>query len=137
MISPWLATDITETLHTIIIPTQPALQVESLIPYQRAVQPSTSSPLGLMDLKSYDPLNVSAQAKVFVRSMIVNQGPWDVAIETFSFLLVGGVVVVSDVLLSATRQWRIQGSNCQVAPWMETKMSFLCIRINLSYMNHM
>ena len=90
-----------------------------------------------MDLKSYDPLNVSAQAKVFVRSMIVNQGPWDVAIETFSFLLVGGVVVVSDVLLSATRQWRIQGSNCQVAPWMETKMSFLCIRINLSYMNHM
>ena len=134
-ISPRLTTDISETLHTLIIPTQPALQLESLTSYRRVIQPWTGSSLELTDLKSYNSSTFSAQAEVVVRSTVVNQGPCGVAIETFSFLPVGDAVMIFGWRFAQRqrRQWRTQESNFQVAHWMEMKTSFLCVRINLHH----
>ncbi|KAF8511539.1 Gryzun, putative trafficking through golgi-domain-containing protein [Gautieria morchelliformis] len=84
-VSPRTA-DTTETLHTLVIPTQLALQVDSLASYRRALQSSADPPLALTDLKSYDPSAFNVHAEAIIRSTIVNQGPWDVAIEKFSLL---------------------------------------------------
>jgi trafficking protein particle complex subunit 11 len=86
LVSPQPTADISETLHTLVISTRPSLQVESLVSYRRAIQPSACSPLGLADLESYDSSTLTAQAEAVIRSTIVNEGPWDVVIKTFSLL---------------------------------------------------
>jgi trafficking protein particle complex subunit 11 len=94
-VSPRLTADTSETLHTLVIPTQLALQVDSLASYRRVLQSSADPPLALTDLKSYDSSVVNAHAEAIIRSTIVNRGPWDVALETFSLLPVGDAVVIS------------------------------------------
>lgn len=78
--------DISETLHTLVIPTQPPLQVESMVSYRRAIRSTGGSSLASTDLELYDSSTLTAQAEAIIRSTIVNQGPWDVAIETFRLL---------------------------------------------------
>lgn len=103
--SPRLPTETSESLHTLVIPTVPALDVESLATYRRPTQRTASPATGLMDLTPYDLSTCDRHAEAVIRTTIVSPGPWDIVVEAFAFLPVSNLVVsCSHVADYAVRQ---------------------------------
>ncbi|KAF8584313.1 hypothetical protein K439DRAFT_1633686 [Ramaria rubella] len=85
-VSPHPSADVSETLHTLVIPTFSALETESLASYRRPTRLSTDPPLASADLDSYEASTLDTQAEVVLRTTVVSRGPQDVTIENLTFL---------------------------------------------------